>query len=180
MNDWIKNAYSESPISKEDETFLFDIINEGVKSEVNDDFHPKKHMSLSSFKKVQITQDVINKYKEKYPDLKHVRCNDTDTYKCGGYIWLSNDKLVCNVGTCEYFDDGTKWIVSLDVNNEYQGHGLSKQILDFAVKRLGCKYLSVNKSNKLAKKIYDDYGFKVYEQDDNMYYMTLDKHPVKS
>lgn len=95
-------------------------------------------------------------------------------------MWLSGRELACNVGTCEYLDDETKWIVSLDVNNEYQGHGLSKQILDFAVKQLNCKYLSVNKNNKLAKKIYDDYGFKVYEQDDNMYYMTLEKHPVKS
>lgn len=180
MNDWIRNAYSESCISKDDEMFLFSVMNEGVKSELDDNFQPKKHISLSSLKRIQITNDVINKYKEKYSGLRHVRCEDTDTYRCDGYMWLSGRELACNVGTCEYLDDGTKWIVSLEVNREYQGHGLSKQILNFAVKQLNCKYLSVNKNNKLAKKIYDDYGFKVYEQDENMYYMTLEKHPVKS
>ena len=85
-----------------------------------------------------------------------------------------DNKLVCYVGSCEYADDHTKWIVSLEILPEFKGHGLSKQILDFATKNMNCKYLSVNKDNKLAKSIYDKYGFKVYTTDDNMYYMTID------
>ena len=56
----------------------------------------------------------------------------------------------------------------------------SKQLIDYAVKSMKCKYLSVDKSNKLAKMIYDEYGFRVYQEDKKMYYMTLDKNPVKS
>lgn len=150
-----------------------------TKSELDDLFEKKEKLNLSSFKKIRITKEVIEKYKKEYPVLKHVRCDDTDNYICDGYMWLDNqDNLVCHVGSCEYLDDHTKWIVSLEIFPEYKSHGLSKQILDFAVKSMGCKYLSVNKNNKVAKYVYDSYGFKRYQSSDNMYYMTVDKHPV--
>ena len=143
---------------------------------LDNNYESKGKKKLSSFKKVRITESVIEKYKKEYPFLKHVRCKDTNEYICDGYIWFDNDKLVANVGSCEYTDDKTKWIVSLDVAKEYQGYGLSKQILDYAVNDMNCKYLSVNKNNKIAKKVYDDYGFKVYQDDKTMYYMTIDKN----
>ena len=132
-------------------------------------------INLSSFKKVHIDEALINKYKEKYPVLKHVRCKDTKEYICDGYMWLDNDKLVCTVGSCEYTDDHSKYIVSLEVMDEYKGYGLSKQLLSFAVNDMKCTKLSVNKNNEVAKKVYDDFGFKVFHQDDNMYYMEYKK-----
>lgn len=162
---------SESLLSK---------IEEGVASTVEKDHVQKGQLKLSSFKKVQITESIINKYKKEYPFLKHVRCKDTDYYACDGYIWFDKDALVCMVGSCEYLDDKTKWIVSLEIMADYKGYGLSKQLLDFATKTLKCKCLSVNKKNKLAKSIYDKYGFKVYEESDTMYYMTIDKHVNES
>lgn len=155
-----------------------EIIDES-KSELDNNFVPKDHISIASLKKVHITEAIINKYKKEYPVLKHVRCKDTKEYKCDGYMWLNNDdELVCHVGSCEYLDDHTKWIVSLEVLPKYKGHGISTQILDFAVKTMGCKYLSVNKNNKLAKHIYDKYGFKTYQDDKSMYYMTLESSVV--
>lgn len=152
------------------------LVNESAaKSEIDKDFIPKEKINLSSLKKIEITEDIINRYKKEYSVLRHVRCKDTKEYVCDGYMWMTRDnKLVCYVGSCEYTDDHTKWIVSLEILPEFKGHGLSKQILDFATKNMNCKYLSVNKDNKLAKAIYDKYGFKVYTTDDNMYYMTID------
>ena len=147
---------------------------EATKSDLQNDYKPKGKKKLSSFNKVHITESVISKYKKEYPFLKHVRCKDTKEYVCDGYIWFDDNKLVAMVGSCEYTDDKTKWVVSLEITKEYQGYGLSKQILDYAVKTMNCKYLSVNKNNKIAKKVYDDYGFKVYQQSDTMYYMTID------
>lgn len=164
----------KDPVVKVNESTLLEIA-----STVDKNFKPKEKINLSSLKRVHITEAVIEKYKKQYPDLRHVRCKDTDTYKCDGYIWFDNDNLVAQVGSCEYLDDGTKWIVSLDIIKDYKGHGLSKQILDFATKTMKCKYLSVDKNNKLAKMIYDQYGFKVYYEDDKMYYMTLEANPVK-
>lgn len=151
-------------------------ISEGTKSVINKNYKPKGKKNLSSFKRVHITEQVIDKYKKEYPFLKHVRCKDTDYYVCDGYIWFDDDNLVAMVGSCEYLDDKTKWIVSLEITKDYKGYGLSKQILDYAVKTMNCKYLSVNKNNQIAKKVYDGYGFKVYQESDTMYYMTIDKN----
>lgn len=164
----------KDPVIKVNESMLLEIA-----STVDKNFKPKDRIELSSLKRVHITEAIIEKYKKQYPDLRHVRCKDTDTYKCDGYMWFDKENLVAQVGSCEYLDDGTKWIVSLDIMKDYKGHGLSKQILDFATKTMKCKYLSVDKNNKLAKMIYDEYGFKVYYEDDNLYYMTLEANPVK-
>jgi hypothetical protein len=87
-------------------------------------------------------------------------------------MWMDeNDKLVCTVGSCQYTDDNTKWIVSLEVISDYRGHGLSEQVLDYAVKAMKCKYLAVDKDNELAKYVYDKYGFVTYQENDTMYYM---------
>lgn len=149
-------------------------IMESTKSSVDHNYKPKGKINLSSLKMVHITDSVISKYKKEYPFLKHVRCKDTKEYICDGYIWFDKDELAAMVGSCEYTDDKTKWIVSLEIPKNYKGYGLSKQILDYATKTMKCKYLSVNKNNKLAKKIYDDYGFKVYQESNAMYYMTID------
>ena len=149
--------------------------NESVSSTVSKDHKQKGYISLSSLKKVHITESVINKYKKEYPVLRHVRCKDTNEYICDGYMWFKENDLVCYVGSCQYTDDNTKWIVSLEIIPKYRGYGLSNQILDYCVKNMKCKYLSVNKNNELAKKIYDKYGFRVYHEDNTMYYMTIDK-----
>lgn len=164
----------KDPVIKVNESMLLETA-----STIDKNFKPKDRIELSSLKKVHITEAIIEKYKKQYPDLRHVRCKDTDTYKCDGYMWFDKENLVAQVGSCEYLDDGTKWIVSLDIMKDYKGHSLSKQILDFATKTMKCKYLSVDKNNKLAKMIYDQYGFKVYYEDDDLYYMTLEANPVK-
>ena len=164
----------KDPVIKVNENMLLETA-----STIDKNFKPKDKIELSSLKRVHITEAIIEKYKKQYPDLRHVRCKDTDTYKCDGYMWFDKENLVAQVGSCEYLDDGTKWIVSLDIMKDYKGHGLSKQILDFATKTMKCKYLSVDKNNKLAKMIYDQYGFKVYYEDDDLYYMTLEANPVK-
>ena len=164
----------KDPVIKVNESMLLETA-----STIDKNFKPKDRIELSSLKRVHITEAIIEKYKKQYPDLRHVRCKDTDTYKCDGYMWFDKENLAAQVGSCEYLDDGTKWIVSLDIMKDYKGHGLSKQILDFATKTMKCKYLSVDKNNKLAKMIYDQYGFKVYYEDDDLYYMTLEANPVK-
>lgn len=142
-----------------------------TKSTIDKNFEPKGKLNLSSFEKVHIDENIINKYKKEYPMLKHVRCKDSDDYICDGYMWLDGENLVCTIGSCEYRDTHEKYIVSLEVMDKYKGYGLSKQLLKFAINTMKCSKLSVNKNNEVAKKVYDDFGFKVFHQDDNMYYM---------
>ena len=67
-------------------------------------------------------------------------------------------------------------VANLKVYEKYRGKGLSYKILDCAVKKFGATDLAVEKTNHIAKHIYDKYGFKVVDEDDDMCYMTYTEH----
>ena len=115
----------------------------------------------------KITNASIKKYKNQYKQLSHVRINsNTD-----GYLYLIDGEVQAMINTED--KDGDIWIQGLEIFGESKGKGYSKYLLDIATKDLGATYLSVNKNNTIAKNVYDKYGFEVYDEDDNMYYMEL-------
>lgn len=142
-------------------------IEESVKSNIDLDFKKKGDIKLSSLSKKKLDNDIIEKYKDQYKFLSHIRIKNTD-----GYLYFDNDNLVACISV-ESKENDEKWIQALEVTNDYQGYGLSKQLLDVCVKELGANFLSVNKTNEVAHKIYLDYGFKVYKETDSMYFMSL-------
>lgn len=87
------------------------------------------------------------------------------------YIWYDKKNKVAQVNTFDWWDGLN--IEGLEVSPQYRGQGLSYQILDFAVKQLGVKNLAVKKDNKIAKHVYDKYGFKVVDEDKQYYYMSV-------
>lgn len=80
---------------------------------------------------------------------------------------------VAQLTTFEWWDG--KNIENLKVYDDYKKKGLSYQLLDYAVNKLNCKALAVDKDNEIAKHIYDKYGFKVVDQDTNRYYMQIER-----
>lgn len=92
------------------------------------------------------------------------------------YTWLNKKKQVAQFTTFDWWDG--KNIENLKVYDGYKGQGLSYQLLDYATKKLGCKSLAVKKDNKIAKHVYDKYGFKVSEEDADTYYMQLDEDVI--
>ena len=88
------------------------------------------------------------------------------------YKWFdSNQKPVARFNTFDWWDG--KNIEDLFIYDEYKGRRYSYQLLDYATKKLGVKNLSVEKSNTLAKHVYDKYGFKTTYEDDKYYYMSI-------
>lgn len=81
----------------------------------------------------------------------------TDEYAVS---WWDGDRLVAIVSE---FDDayGKRWLSYIEVTEPYRGHNLSTELLNYAVNGLGCTMLGVAKSNKVAIKVYQDYGFKI-------------------
>lgn len=116
---------------------------------------------------IKITEKALRKYKDQYRQLSHVRVNSNTT----GYLYLIDDQVQAMINV-EY-KQGNIWIQGLDIFGESKGKGYSKYLLDIATKDLRANRLSVNKNNIIAKKVYDKYGFEVYDEDDNMYYMEL-------
>ena len=142
-----------------------------LSSSVEKDFSSKKDMSLSQFTKVRLTDAIVQVYGQAYPSLRHIRINK-DTK---GYVWL-NDKQVVGYINVEEKDDDYKWIQAFEIYEPYKGHGLSKQMLNIAIREFGATNLSVSKNNEVAIKLYKSYGFKTYKTTDFMYFMSRDKN----
>ena len=92
------------------------------------------------------------------------------------YKWTDkNGDKVAEFKTWDWWDG--KNISDLEISENYRGKGLSYQLLDYATKKkIGVKNLAVNKTNNIAKHVYDKYGFKVVDQDDDLYYMSLEEN----
>ena len=52
-------------------------VEESTKSSLDINYKSKGKKNLSSFKRIHLTESIIDKYKKEYPFLKHVRCKDT-------------------------------------------------------------------------------------------------------
>lgn len=150
-----------------------DIIFEDVSSVLQKDFQSKHDMNLSSFEKMRLSDAAIQVYGKKIPSLSHVRINNNTK----GYIWIDKktDMPVAIVNV-EEKDDGFSWIQAFEIFTPYKGHGLSKDILNVAIRDLKATNLSVNKDNQVAIKIYKSYGFKTYKTTESMYFMSIDKN----
>ena len=128
------------------------------------------HSSRQLGRAEQLTSQTLNKYKNQYNNLRHVKIADNTR----GKIYTKNGKVVAMINT-EKKPDGNVWIQGLEVFGDNKGKGLGKELLDVAVNKLGATHLSVRKTNAIAKHLYDKYGFKTYESDDFMYYMKYDR-----
>lgn len=125
-------------------------------------------LSLSKYKVEKLSISILNKYKSQYRNLSHVKIGDSTN----GYIYTDNGKVVAIVNT-EKKSDGFIWIQGLEVFGDNKGKGLGLALLDIAVKDFKATHLSVRKTNSIAKRMYDNYGFSTYKMDDYMYYMSI-------
>ena len=130
-------------------------------------------MNLSQFEKMRLSDAAIQVYKQKLPSLSHVRINNNTK----GYIWIDKKTdMPAAIVNVEEKDDGFTWIQAFEIFVPYKGHGLSKDILNAAIRELKATNLSVNKDNQVAIKIYKSYGFKTYKTTESMYFMSIDKN----
>ena len=141
-------------------------INESVLLEVID------KVSLSSFTRIKISDKSINDYKSEAKYLKHFRTGKD--YK--GYIYINKDSVVCGLNV----NIETGLIQAIEISEKYQGMGLSYQILDVCCKELHATHLTVRKNNKIAIHVYEKYGFEIYKEDENSYYMKLKGTNIQS
>lgn len=141
-----------------------EFVNESVSSNIEKDYHSKGKKNLSSFQKIELTENNIKRYKDAAKYLSHFRYGNPYV----GYIWIDNNNVV---GACCTNKD-TYTIQAIEISKNYQGYGLSKQILDIC-KSFNGYLLTVNKSNKVAISLYEKYGFDIYKETDTMYFMVL-------
>lgn len=148
----INESYIIDKIYKGDNNMIHE---NSMKSTIDKDFKAKGKLSLSEFKRVTFDKSIIDKYKNTTKNLKHTDPKDK------GYAWIDKDGNLAAYCTVDDSKDKNIWITAVEVTKDYQGYGLSKQLLDVATKELKANALSVSINNKLAKNIYEKYGFKV-------------------
>ena len=93
------------------------------------------------------------------------------------YIWRTNNgDIVAEFKIWNWWDG--KNVSDLEIREKYRGLGLSYQLLDYATKRCGARNLAVKKDNTIAQHIYYKYGFRVTDENDLYYYMSLSKENI--
>lgn len=127
-----------------------------------------KESGISGYKRVIITKDSIDKYKTQYKSLSHLRVNNNTN----GIILVDENDTVVGVINTEKKDDGI-WIQGFEIFGKYKGKGLSEYFLDIAVKKFHATKLAVSRRNETAMHIYKKYGFKIYDEFTNGYFMKL-------
>ena len=162
----------------EDTMNKFTLLEQASKLDPN--YNKKGKLSLSSFKKIKATNSNLDNYKDKFPKsvYKYMKsyCNESDPdYSTLSYFWIDDKNDNAYVGNCSVskYTDGDSVIHSIEINKQYRGYGLSKQILDICTKELDGFMLAVEKKNEIAYKTYLSYGFIVYLENDRYYYMVL-------
>lgn len=141
-------------------------------SQLSKSFKKKGDKTLATFTKHSIQDKSVNYfYQDPHNLMKHVR----DTSNCTGYYYMDINagSVIMAIVNTEKKDNGLIWIQALEVSPEYQGYGLGKELLDVAVKKLHAEFLSVNKNNEVAIKMYEKYGFHTYKESGAVLFMTL-------
>lgn len=142
------------------------VISESVISSIDKDYKSKGTKYISDFKDIPICKLTIDNYKKDCNSLSHIRYGDN----IDGCILLDDINVVGYIAV-ETKNNGQKWIQALEVTESYRGYKLSAQLLNLAIKHFGANYLSVNRDNQIAIKLYNDNGFIEYESNNTMIFM---------
>ena len=151
-----------------------------------EEMNKKLPMFLSRLKKIKLDDKVIKKYEAHLDGLSHVRT----TNNCTGYLWVDPKHKVrmtnLEIPVCYYNVQHKKdensdtgeiiWIQALEVNPDYQGRGLAKQLLDICINEEHATNLAVNKDNEVAIRLYRSKGFVPYVTNGSMINM---QRPIK-
>ena len=137
------------------------VIESALKSDIQEDYKPKGHLSLSDFKAKRITEITYEMKKSSLTFFKHIDAKRDTTY-----IWL-DDKDIVGVGSVRPVVSEGKtynWITAVQVNPKYRGYGLGSQILKFCVSKLKGNALTVAIDNKVAMEMYKKHGFEISKE----------------
>ena len=129
----------------------------------------KGSLSLQKFTKTKLTQDVLDKYKEKCPSFAHCRISNMSN----GYLYTDKADNIVGFVNVVTKQNGIKWIQALNIQPDYQGYGLYEQIMKVAVRELGGTDIETPPKNDMAKEVYRKFGFRTYTNETTVHAMTI-------
>lgn len=138
----------------------------------------KTYLPISRLTKLQINDEVIEKYKNHIEGLTEVKTKKG----CHGYLWIDEKKgniPVCYYNSQKKEDENSPgssvvWLQAIKVADDYQGRGLASQMIEIAIDEDNITNIAVDKNNTAAQKFYEKKGFKQYVINGDIVYMQLD------
>lgn len=133
-------------------------LEESTHASTVDPSHKQKgRLSLESLKHITVDEKWRKANVPDHPWLRHFASADQDTDVSA---WLKNGDIVAAISVDKTPTKRDKiWIHNLHIENKYRGYGLAKQLLDYATRTYKANALAVKIDNKLAQKVYLNYGF---------------------
>ena len=129
----------------------------------------KGSLDLSKFRKILLTQQILDKYKEKCASFAHCRISNMSK----GFVWVDKSDNIVGFVNVVRKPDNIKWIQALNLQPNYQGYGLYEQLLKVAVRELGGTDIETPPKNDSAREVYDKFGFKVYTDEESRRCMSI-------
>ena len=129
----------------------------------------KGTLSLTKFTRQDLTQEVLDKYKEKCASFGHCRISKMSK----GYLDTDKSDNIVGFVNVVRKQDNIKWIQALNIQPQYQGYGLYEQIMKVAVRELGGTDIETPPKNDTAKLVYQKFGFKTYTNETTRHAMTI-------
>lgn len=136
----------------------------------------KGTLDISKYRKITLTQEVLDKYKEKCASFGHCRISDASN----GYVWVDKSDNIVGFVNVVRKTDGIKWIQALNLQQQYQGYGLYEQLLKVAVRELGGTDIETPPKNDTAKEVYKKFGFRVYTDEQSRRCMSIRADAARS
>lgn len=121
------------------------IIESKDKSKLNKEYKKKENYNLNNY-------------------TKTIEASSSDGIRSNYIVWKDGNKKVAQI-FCDIdkASDGNIWFGSLQVSKSYRGHGLSEQILEWAIENYNVNALTVYKDNEVAIRLYKKFGFKIID-----------------
>ena len=126
---------------------------------------PRETLKLSNYKAGILDLGLIKAMRSDIPNLKHVRA-DRSTF---GEIFFDDKKPVGYYQTSH--DENCTWIQAFEILPEYQGKGLSDQMLTRLLRKTNATNLSIDLDNEIAIRLYLKNGFREYARTPKMMLM---------
>lgn len=132
----------------------------------------KNYEDLNQYTQIPITPETISKYTPSCNSLMHLRGGSD----FAGDIFLDGADVVGYINVDLY----NNTLQTIEITENYRGHGLGGQLFKHAMHKFKVDNLVVHKDNLIAKRMYEKNGFKVYKNIGPVLFMKTATAKVES
>jgi ribosomal protein S18 acetylase RimI-like enzyme len=144
-----------------------------LKGFIQESYIENHHNKLKAeYHEIPLTKKSIKKYEHQGAfeiGLHNVRIHDNTN----GAIYIDDNDIVVGYFAVEKKKNDEYWITALEVSTEFQSKGIGVDLLQIAVDNYHATHLSCDKDNQKAFTMYKKYGWEVYKETDQTYFMKL-------